>query len=150
MPSSSYETTKIILSGPKNFQLWMLWLPGALAKERVLGVVTGVDSPPTTPTSTTSPPLQSTIMGQSTQDDWQTHDYKVQGIIMDWIDDRLALHLESEGLAPLSPMATSRKMYEKLIEIHCKVNVGINVFYNFVELVGLWWDGISSIEEHVS
>ncbi|KAF8574592.1 hypothetical protein K439DRAFT_1642105, partial [Ramaria rubella] len=124
MPSSSNETTKIVLSGPENFQLWMLWLPGALAKEKVLGVVTGVDLPPTTTTSTTSPPLQSTIAGQSTQDDWQT------------------------CLAPLSPTATSRKMYEKLVEIHREVNVGINVFYNFVELVGLWWDRISSIEEH--
>ncbi|KAF8573581.1 hypothetical protein K439DRAFT_1642880 [Ramaria rubella] len=150
MPSSSYETTKIVLSGPENFQLWMLRLPGALAKEKVLGVVTGVDLPPMTTTSTTSPPLQSTIAGQSTQDDWQTRDYKARGIIMDWIDDQLALRLESEGLAPLSPMATSRKMYEKLVEIHREVNVGINTFYNFIELVGLRWDGISSIEEHVS
>ncbi|KAF8578462.1 hypothetical protein K439DRAFT_1638811 [Ramaria rubella] len=125
MPSSSYKTTKIVLSGPKNFQLWMLRLPGALAKEKVLGVVTGVDLPPTTTTSTTR-------------------------IIMAWIDDQLALRLESEGLAPLSPMATSRKMYEKLIEIHRKVNVSIKVFYNFVELVGLQWDGISSIEEHLT
>ncbi|KAF8579273.1 hypothetical protein K439DRAFT_1620678 [Ramaria rubella] len=137
MPSSSYETTKIVLSGPKNFQLWMLRLPGALAKEKVLGVVTGTDLAPTTTTPTTSPPPQGTTTGQSTQDDWQTRDYKARGIIMDWIDDRLALHLESEGLAPLAPTATSKKMYNKLVEIHCEVNVGINAFYNFVELVGL-------------
>ncbi|KAF8583701.1 hypothetical protein K439DRAFT_1286729, partial [Ramaria rubella] len=88
--------------------------------------------------------------GQSTQDDWQTRDYKARGVIMDWINDQLALCLESEGLAPLAPTATSKKMYDKLVEIHREVNVSINAFYNFVELVGLRWDGVSSIEEHIS
>ncbi|KAF8573922.1 hypothetical protein K439DRAFT_1277638, partial [Ramaria rubella] len=59
-------------------------------------------------------------------------------------------HLESKGLVPLSPVATSKKMYEKLVEIHREVNVGINMFYNFVELIGLKWDGVSGIEEHIS
>ncbi|KAF8589069.1 hypothetical protein K439DRAFT_1333692 [Ramaria rubella] len=128
----------------------MLRLPGALAKEKVLGVVTGTDLPSTTTTPETSTPLQLVITSQNIQDDWQTCDYKARGIIMDWIDDRLVLCLESEGLAPLAPATTSRKMSEKLVEIHCEVNVSINAFYNFIELIGLRWDGTSSVEEHVS
>ncbi|KAF8578797.1 hypothetical protein K439DRAFT_1638564, partial [Ramaria rubella] len=85
MPSSSYETTKVILTGPVNFQLWMLRLPGALARETVLGIVTGVDLPPTTITPPTSRTPQMTT-SQSTGDDWQTPDYKARGIIMDWVD----------------------------------------------------------------
>ncbi|KAF8580318.1 hypothetical protein K439DRAFT_1619908 [Ramaria rubella] len=137
MLPSYYEMTKVILTGPKNIQLWMLCLPGALVKEKVLGVVTRTDLPSTTTTPETSTPLQPVITSQNIQDDWQPHDYKARGIIMDWIDDWLALHLKSEGLAPLAPATTSRKMYKKLVEIHREVNVGINAFYNFVGLIGL-------------
>ncbi|KAF8576165.1 hypothetical protein K439DRAFT_1623071 [Ramaria rubella] len=137
MPSSYYETTKVILTGPKNFQLWMLHLLGALVKEKVLGVVTGMDLSSTTTTPGTSTPPQPETMSKNIWDN-------------DWINDRLVLCLESEGLAPLAPATTSRKMYKKLVEIHCEVNVGINAFYNFVELIGLRWDGMSNVEEHVS
>ncbi|KAF8578283.1 hypothetical protein K439DRAFT_1253658, partial [Ramaria rubella] len=140
-----------ILTGSENFQLWMLCLPGALAKEKVLGVVTGTDLPPTTtvPQTNTSPSPQSTS-SQNTQDDWQTRDYKAWGIITDWVDDRLALHLESKGLGPLATVTMAKRMYEKLVEMHQEVNVGINTFYNFIELSSLRWDGTSSIEEHIS
>ncbi|KAF8589784.1 hypothetical protein K439DRAFT_1331941 [Ramaria rubella] len=111
---------KIILTGPKNFQLWMLCILGALVKEKVLGVVTGVNLPPSTTSSTlsTSTTTQLTT-SQSTGDDWQTRDYKAQGIIMDWVDNQL-------------------------------VNIGVNTFYNFVELTNLHWDGIMSIKDHIS
>ncbi|KAF8575998.1 hypothetical protein K439DRAFT_1276365, partial [Ramaria rubella] len=138
-----------ILTGPENFQLWMLRLPGALAKEKVLGVVTGTDLPPSLMTPSTRTPPQP-VASQTAGDDWQTQDYKARGIIMDWVDDQLALPLESEGLGPLASGATAKKMYEKLVQIHRKVNISINMFYNFVELTSLRWDGNSSIEDHIS
>ncbi|KAF8580295.1 hypothetical protein K439DRAFT_1619909 [Ramaria rubella] len=69
---------------------------------------------------------------------------------MDWVDNQLTLCLESEGLGPLAPTTMAKKRYEKLVEMHCEVNVSINAFYNFLELSSLHWDVISGIEDHIS
>src|SRR5215469_590309 len=123
---NSSPNLRVILTGPENFSHWKLRIPGILGREKVLGVVTGTDPMPETPTE----PAPSVVTGTdgtaqvipAKSDEkatlllnaWRERDQKAQGVIMDTISDQIGFRLEEENLAPLAENTTSKKMFDKL------------------------------------
>ncbi|KAH7917480.1 hypothetical protein BV22DRAFT_1188135 [Leucogyrophana mollusca] len=126
MTESSSISTTPVLTGPNNFELWLLRIEGKLRREKVLWVATGQDVKPSPSNTVSSKPEDDPELA------WVLRDEKAHGIITDSLSDALLLKTHA---------ATSAKdLFDKLKEIHRKSNVA-TAYYSFEELITLRWNG---------
>jgi transposase InsO family protein len=135
--SSSEKTHCPTLSGAKDFAIWKVRIFGLLRREKVLGYATGRIIRPST--TTPAPFIYGTATSTST---WDDLDEKAHGIIVEHLSDRLAIQVSS--------LATSKEVLDKIIHLHESTNVGVRAFLALVEMIGARWDGVSSVEDHIS
>ncbi|KAH7918376.1 hypothetical protein BV22DRAFT_965626, partial [Leucogyrophana mollusca] len=87
MTESSSISTTPVLTGPNNFELWLLRIEGKLQREKVLWVATGQDVKPS-PSNTMSSKLE-----DNPELAWVLRDEKAHGIITDSLSDALLLKM---------------------------------------------------------
>jgi Reverse transcriptase (RNA-dependent DNA polymerase)/Pol polyprotein, beta-barrel domain/gag-polypeptide of LTR copia-type/Integrase core domain/GAG-pre-integrase domain len=129
----SNTTNCPVLQGPENYQIWKLRIRAKLRREKVYGVADGSE-PKLAIAATSTAPL--------TGDSWELRDAKAHGIITEHICDRILLEVHSEN--------TSKKLLDRITELHEKTNVGINAFYTYVELMNMRWDNASPLDTHIA
>ena len=67
---------------------------------------------------------------------WSVHDSKAAGIIVAHVLDCLALEV--------GKMQHAKDMFNKLVKIHQDTNISVSMFYTFIHMLALRWDGSSS------
>jgi hypothetical protein len=75
-------------------------------------------------------------------DRWDIRDAKAHGIIVNRINNRLALQFASKP--------TAKELFDAIVKEHENTNIGVSTFYTFVDMMNLHWDGTSSVSEHIS
>ncbi|PPQ83713.1 hypothetical protein CVT26_005513 [Gymnopilus dilepis] len=127
-----------VLTGPENFQIWHIRILAKLRVEKVADVILakgkeedeGADDPDTT-------------VVPYYRESWATRDSKAHGILITHLSDRLSLQVAN--------LPSALEVYNKILEIHQKTNVGVSAFYTFVGMMNLKWDGdISTIQDHIA
>ncbi|PPQ82476.1 hypothetical protein CVT24_002389, partial [Panaeolus cyanescens] len=146
---SSHDNPCPVLTGPENFQIWQIRLPAKLAREKCYDVIIH-DTPSiassysTTSLQTPSTPSPSDSKLSATElQEWSIRNHKARGIIIEHVDDRLALEIGA--------MDSAKKMWEHLVSIHQTKNVGITSYFTFTTIINLKWDGTpDSIQKHIA
>jgi hypothetical protein len=75
-------------------------------------------------------------------DSWDILDEGAHGIIIDTLDDNTALQV--------ADLTTSKAVYDIIIKIYEGTNTNSTMFYTWVEMMDLKWDGTSSISDHIA
>ncbi|KAF8581014.1 hypothetical protein K439DRAFT_1355305, partial [Ramaria rubella] len=118
------------------FQIWKIQMMAELCDKKVWGLVDGskVNSGPTT----TIYPLY-----YQGVDSWEIRDGKAHSTIVKHMSNSLIFK-------HVTHQQTSKALWESVISQFENQNTGISVFYTYVELMNLKWDGSSDISEHIS
>ncbi len=145
-----------ILTGPENYSIWRIRIQAKLAREKVWTLVSGAETNPSVPilptpaASSTAPSHLSTTSSStstpSSGDSWAVRDNKASGIILGYLSDSTLLQLNEKDFIS----KPSKELFDEVVRIHTKLNVGSSIFYTFISLLESHWDGSSPVEDHIA
>jgi hypothetical protein len=128
------------LDGVAKYAIWKIRVKGKLSRAKCLGHALGTETRPTAPTTTT-PVIYGS--GYELPESWDSRDSRARAILIEYVSDRLALHLDD------AKFPTAHSVWTELTRIHELENAGARAFYVFLELLGARWDGQTSVETHI-
>ncbi|KIJ52276.1 hypothetical protein M422DRAFT_133407, partial [Sphaerobolus stellatus SS14] len=128
MPATDSAPQCPTLTGPEEYQRWKLRIKSILNREKVGDTLLGNITLP--------------APGDRGSDTWEIRDAKAHGIITQYISDQLLLDLASE--------TTAQGLFNAIVKIFEKTNIGVTTFYIFISMMNIQWDGELPISQHIS